>query len=110
MSESLPAETIAKPITPQEVGSAKRQYTPAAVFDAFNAEISLRYVDGRAKVLQEQIMARLQEAGHKRTEVFANGWLNVEAAYESAGWKVTYDKPGYNESGAAYFTFEAASK
>ncbi len=32
-------------------------------------------------------------------------WLNVEELYRAQGWTVTYDKPGYNESYPATFTF-----
>jgi hypothetical protein len=40
-----------------------------------------------------------------QSEVYAKGWLNFEAIYEEAGWKVVYDKPGYNETYDANFTF-----
>lgn len=31
----------------------------------------------------------------------------LDAVYEKAGWKVSYDKPGYNESYDPYFKFTA---
>lgn len=34
-------------------------------------------------------------------------WLNFEGAYRRAGWKVEFDKPGYNESYPATFKFTA---
>ena len=46
------------------------------------------------------------EKGLNRNEIFNKGWLNIEEVYRSAGWKVNYDKPAYNESYDAYFTFE----
>lgn len=102
----MTAETIGKPITPQEVAGAKRKYIPAAVFDAFNAEIAQRFAGGRAIVPQETIVARLEAAGLQRREIFDSGWLNVEESYEAAGWTVIYTKPAYNESGSPYFEFK----
>lgn len=36
--------------------------------------------------------------------------LDVEDVYRAAGWEVTYDKPGYNETYDATFTFRSAKK
>jgi hypothetical protein len=43
--------------------------------------------------------------GVSRQEVFDNQWLDIEDIYREAGWKVSYDKPAYNETYKAYFTF-----
>ncbi|MDG1949717.1 MAG: hypothetical protein P8J32_02740 [bacterium] len=40
-----------------------------------------------------------------RRKVFDEKRLDIEPAFEKDGWKVVYDKPGYNESGNAYFVF-----
>lgn len=98
---------MSKPIRPEEVGAAKAVVIPAAVFDAFNAEIAARFEHDTATVKQEAVVARLENGGISRREIFDRGWLNVEEAYRAAGWKVVYDKPGFNETGEAYFTFEA---
>jgi hypothetical protein len=76
------------------------------VFDAFNTEIAKHFAGGSATVRQETVVMRLVEGGMQRREIYDAGWLNVEEAYRDAGWKVTYDKPGYNETGEARFTFE----
>jgi hypothetical protein len=104
------AQTISKPITPAEIAGAKRNYIPAVVFDAFNAEIALRFSIGRAIVPQKAVLTRLQAAGINTTEAFDAGWMNVEESYQAAGWKVSYSKPGYNESGDAYFEFVAGTR
>lgn len=101
------AETIGKPITPQEVAAAKCRHIPAVVFDSFNIEIAQRFAGGRAVVPQAAVLARLECAGLKRREVIDSGWLNIEESYEAAGWTVSYTRPAYNESGEPYFEFEA---
>jgi hypothetical protein len=96
---------MSKPIKPSEVGTHQKAIIPAAVFDAFNAEIAANFSNGSARVQQADIVARLAVGGVSRDEVFKRGWLNVEEAYRAEGWDVTYDKPGYNESGTAFFVF-----
>lgn len=96
---------MSKPITPKEVGAAKIVVIPGAVFDAFNAEIARQFANGKATVKQNDVVQRLVDGGMQRSEIFSSGWLNVETAYEDAGWRVYYDKPGFNETGEAYFEF-----
>lgn len=98
---------MSKPIRPEEVGSAKVQHIPAAVFDAFNAEIAIQFADGSAVVKQNAVLERLKAGGMLASEIFTAGWLNVEDAYRAAGWKVSYQKPGLGEDGPAIFTFKS---
>ena len=95
-----------KPISPDEIGAAKRQHIPDAVFEAFNAEIALKFDNNRAKVSQKDILARLEASGMNRAEIFEKGYLYVEEAYRMEGWEVSYDKPGYNENYDAIFEFK----
>lgn len=100
---------MSKPITPAQVAQKQGDVIPAAVFDAFNAEIAATFVGGTAKVLQDRVVSRLTDGGMSRREIFDSGWLNVEESYQAAGWKVSYEKPGFNESGEACFTFDAGA-
>lgn len=96
---------MTKPITPEEVKLGG--HIPDEVIVAFNELIA----ESRGGVvLQEaaitRIMSKMPDV--TRHQMFEKGWLDVEDVYRSAGWKVTYDKPGYNESYAASWTFCAA--
>lgn len=91
------------PITPQQVAKKKGRYIPKVVFDAFDALIVTNYADGKAVVLQREVVERVK----KTLPDFKNDWLNVESAYEAIGWTVDYDKPAYNETYPATFTFTA---
>lgn len=95
------------PIKPSEVGKHKGVIFPVAVFEAFNAEITAKACDGVAKVSQGAVMERLVAAGLSRSEIFLRGWLNIEDAYRAVGWKVSYEKPDYNETGDSWLIFEA---
>jgi hypothetical protein len=98
---SVPNMSTGKPITPDE--AEVREDVPGEVFDAFNELIR----EGHGTVKQVDVVTRiLFKMPHvERHEIFNRGWLNVEGAYRKAGWTVQYDKPGYNESYEAYFTF-----
>lgn len=95
-----------KPISPCDIPYAKAKAFPPLVIQIFNDEIARKFTHGRAHVLQDNIVAKLVAAGYSRQQIFDEGLLNVEEIYSDAGWDVTYDKPGYNESYAASFTFK----
>lgn len=97
-----------EPIHPDEVGAYKAKIFPAFVIEAFNTLIATKYIDGRAKVYQNEVIDKMIEMCNMQIDrdmIFKNGWLNIEEMYRSAGWKVRYDKPAYNESYEAYFEF-----
>lgn len=95
-----------KPIKPNEVAEAKVNSIPDEVFEAFNELITENFSNGRAVVQQEDVAKRIRvKMGRKADGMFDKGWLDVEGVYEKAGWRVTYDKPGYNEDYEANFTF-----
>lgn len=37
---------------------------------------------------------------------FDQGWMDFEPIYEAQGWKVQYDKPGWDETYDAFFEFK----
>lgn len=103
---------VSKPITPKEAILKKCEVIPYQVIDAFNELISINLVNGIARFNQEDIV-KLTLEKMKETNIhgkkFEYSWLNVEAIYEAAGWKVEYDKPGFNENYKATFTFSIKS-
>lgn len=93
------------PIKPQDVAKSKATVFPEVVFDAFNELITQEFANGYATIKQDDVVRLMVTKGLKREDIYQKGWLNVEAAYQAAGWDVEYDKPGYNESYPATFTF-----
>lgn len=98
-----------KPITPQEIAEQKGKVIPSEVFESFNELIVKRYCNGKAIMAQDEVVSLIlaKRPNNTRSEIFNEGWLDVESVYEGAGWTVDYDKPGYNESYPAVFTFHA---
>lgn len=114
-----------KPIRPDDAAVAKTEVFPDAVIEAWNEIIAKHYVNGHSNFTQLEIANHIAlkmglvpcEAQAKggqdldralavaRTQIFEEHWLDVEPLYERYGWKVTYDKPAYNETYEANFTF-----
>jgi len=94
-----------KPIKPGEVADKKKIDIPDAAFEAFNELIAENYNGRTATVYQDKVVERMAAKGLNRNEIFKKGWLDVEEIYGKTGWKVEYDKPGYNEDYAAHFIF-----
>lgn len=98
-----------KPITPKEVTLLKVSTIPDEIFEAFN-ELIVENFDGRSACFSEKkVVALIVKKGISSKDAYGNHWLDVEPIYRKAGWKVEYDKPGYNESYDATFTFSKKS-
>jgi hypothetical protein len=95
-----------QPIKPKEVADYKRENFPNEVFEAFNELIVENAGPGEIVVKQKDVVKRMVDKGLNRDEIYKKGWLDIEDVYRKAGWKVGYDKPGYNESYDAFFVFK----
>ena len=98
---------MSKPITPDEAVAQKQGATPPEVFEAFNACIA-RHFDGNfARFTMAEAVGELKAhlPAELHAEIYRRRWLDVEPVYRAAGWRVKYDRPGYNESYEAAFEF-----
>lgn len=98
-------ETTVKPIRPEEVSGKHQSTIPPLVVQTINDMIVKNGRGGSIVLFQDDIVAQLVQKGLNREDIFENGWLDIEGLYRSHGWKVEYDKPSYNESYRASFTF-----
>lgn len=96
-----------KPITPDEVADLKNAIIPGVVFDAFNELIAAAWNGASATIKQDAVVKRILQLdlGIDRALLFDAKYLDVEESYRSLGWNVVYDKPAFNESYPATFTF-----
>ncbi len=94
-----------KPTTPKEIVEKRGESLPDAVFDSFNEILAKEFNGNFARVWQKEVMGLMIQKGLSHQEIFDKHYLDVENAYEAAGWKVEYEKPGYDESFDAYFVF-----
>lgn len=98
------------PIKPDEVTMEKEKAFPDAVLDSFNELITQNWNGCSAVIRLADVVALMVKKGLRKKEIFGKGWLDVENAYESVGWSVKYDRPAYDESYPATFTFKHKQK
>lgn len=100
-----------KPISPQEI---KKKELPDSVIIAFNELLQEKYHNEKTiTILQKDAVAKIISVSGRSDyrsmvsaqAIFDNHWLDIEDIYRDHGWKVEYDKPGYNEDYEAYFKF-----
>jgi hypothetical protein len=98
-----------KPFTPSEAKKHHAEGLPNEVISAINELLAENYSAGRAsiRIEKEVMIARIQGKmeGLSRERIIANNWLEIEAAYESFGWKVSYDNPSIGDTWVASFVF-----
>ena len=98
-------ETSVTPIRPDEVSDKHQSTIPSLVVQTINGLLVKNFRGGSVRLFQNDILDQLTKEGMNRKEIFDNGWLDIENLYRSYGWRVTYDKPGHNESYKANFIF-----
>lgn len=95
------------PITPSEAkGLYKGRPIPEAVFESFN-ELLSKKGSNYITIKQNDVVNLMVAKGLDKNEIFEKNYLDIEDYYRAMGWKVEYDRPGYNETYEAYFTFTA---
>lgn len=98
-------ERSIKPVTPRHTVKDKVVTFPDEVFKVFNRLIVFHLRDGEASIDQDEVVKELVKEGLKLSDIFKNGWLDIEDVYARVGWEVEYDKPGYNETYEPTFKF-----
>lgn len=95
------------PIAPSEVADLKTTLIPEYVFNAFNHMIAKKWNGSSSSFTQDAVIDKICETQTvDRQYLFSNNYLDVEDSYRKAGWVVEYDKPAYNETYEAMFTFK----
>jgi acyl carrier protein phosphodiesterase len=102
---------MTQPIKPSEITKAKQAAIPDEVIETFNELVAEKWDGSSATVRQtdavKAILAKRKPAIDRLREqdLYDRHWLDVEDIFRAVGWKVEYDKPGYNETYEATFTF-----
>lgn len=100
-----------KPFTPDEAKGGKVTTLPPEVIEVFNHLLAERY-SSHIEISQPEVVGLIlsKMPNVKRQEIFDKNWLDVEEVYDQYGWDVDYDKPGYNETYEATWTFTKKRK
>lgn len=105
------------PITPEDAAASFASNIPNFVIDSVNQMISKKFSGVESfSINQRELMDlveknwNFEEAGGRefsRQIVYNNKWFDFEPLFRKFDWKVGYDRPAYNETGEAYWTFSA---
>lgn len=104
------------PIRPSEIGQIKLDRFPDEVIKAVNEMIALNWDGDQAMFRQEDLVAKILEnygeanIEQNRKKIYENNWLKFGDIYRKEGWNIDYDRPGYNESYPATYTFSKKKK
>ena len=101
---------MTKALSPKEAESLREQgfSIPPEVLEAVNDLIVTKpsnYFTLKISTVKEAIANKM---GIPQAEIEAH-WLDFEPVYRAAGWKVYYDRPGYNESYEGFYKFDKAN-
>lgn len=99
---------MSKPIKPSEVAAKKLESIPTEIIDAFNELIAENWKEGSKSSCfkkKEVITLIRSKLDISENDIYARSYLDIESVFKSAGWKVAYDKPGYNENYDGFYTF-----
>ncbi len=88
----------------------KATLIPDKVIEAFNEMIAQNCSNGSSTFTQKEVVALIVSKGIDEDQLLDNRWLDVEGIYRKADWSVKYDKPGFNETYDATFTFSKKRK
>lgn len=94
-------------MSPKEIMGSLDTIIPEVVIQAVNNLLKKGYRGDSVTLRQSDIVAEIIRLDNNITshQAFDSKWLDFEALFERAGWKVVYDKPGYNETYPATFEF-----
>lgn len=97
---------MAKPITPDEVVAKKLDVVRPEIIEAANELIAKHWNGNYAKfTLDELCQLSRKKLKMEKGQQFEDGELDIEPIFRKAGWKVDFDRPGYNETYPATFEF-----
>jgi hypothetical protein len=101
-------ENKEKAITPEEILNNLENIIPSFVFEAINNLLKNKFRGNSVTIKQDEIIAEISrlKPGLNRNDIFEKKWLDFEKVYNKSGWSVTFDKPSYNETYDANFTFK----
>jgi hypothetical protein len=101
-----------KAIKPSDIMDNLDTIIDPAVIQAVNEILKEKFRGDSVTILQKDIVSRAIKINSKLTSdiLYKNHHLDFEPIFRKAGWSVSYDKPGYNESYEASFEFKPKKK
>jgi len=105
------AKTV-QAIKPSDIMDNLDTIIEPAVIQAVNEILKEKFRGDSVTILQKDIVSRAIKINPKLTNdiLYKNHHLDFEPIFIKAGWAVSYDKPGYNETYEPSFEFRTKKK
>ena len=99
--------SLNRPVTPDEVSDIEvKRDIPNVVYNAFNHLIARQWNGVSVMVRLNDVVNVLVATGIGKEQIFSENMLDVEDAYRSRGWTVSYDTTGVvGETVHSFWTF-----
>ncbi len=99
-------EDLGNPALPPRAFLAQQKLLPEVILmTKVVNELLLTYLQWSSCTLKQQLIVEKYKNDYPSAD-FQYAYLDaMERCFRDAGWKVEYDKPGYNESYDAFFRF-----
>ena len=96
-----------KPLSPADINNSMETIIPGVIIEAVNNLLKKEFRGRSVCLLQKDILNEILRLNNtlSKDEIFEKKWMDFESIFEKVGWKVEYDKPGYNESYESSFKF-----
>lgn len=102
------SKNLKTPLSPDDVMKTLPDYFPTSVIEGVNNLLLKKYRGKSCTIKQNDIIEEILRIDNTLTKdkIFDEKYMDFESIFEKSGWKVTYDKPAYNENYDVYFEFE----
>ena len=86
-----------KPLTPGEIKASPKAHP--TIINVVNELLRHKFDGNQAVILQDEIVNEFLkiELDYTTERIFKEKLMDFEPVFRNAGWKVSYDKPGYSE-------------
>ena len=97
-----------QPIKRSEISVAKTSLIPDSIINAVNELIKKYWSGSQASFKQDELLALVLSTDSTLTKekIFEEHLFDFEQVFRAEGWKVIYNKPGWDETYEPYFTFK----
>lgn len=98
-----------EPIKPKDIIDNLDDIIHPAVIKAVNALLKEQYRGGTVTIKLKEVISRAKQICPDLSpqEMEDKKHLDFEPVFRKAGWKVTYDQPGWDETYDSYFEFSS---
>lgn len=98
-----------KPISPEEVVPLKKEKLPEIFLEIINSVIAKNW-DGVSSEFTYDDLLKESKLYNLEGQKLQLGYTDFGAIYEAEGWKISVDRPGFNETYSTMYEFKKKKK